>query len=132
MSQAAIKLLQKDVAEAQAQQNMQKMQDPAVQAEMAELQIKQADIQRKTQTDALRLQADLEKAQLQAQIDLKKIQSQEEIEGVKIGARIAEKQVEYGLKDGELSSKDAREGVKIGVDIAKAVSEELKNTQNNK
>ena len=132
VSQAAIKLLQKDVAEAQAQQNMQKMQDPAVQAEMAELQIKQADIQRKTQTDALRLQADLEKAQLQAQIDLKKIQSQEEIEGVKIGARIAEKQVEYGLKDGELSSKDAREGVKIGVDIAKAVSEELKNTQNNK
>ena len=132
VSQAAVKLLQKDVAEAQAQQNMQKMQDPAVQAEMAELQIKQADIQRKTQTDALRLQADLEKAQLQAQIDLKKIQSQEEIEGVKIGARIAEKQVEYGLKDGELSSKDAREGVKIGVDIAKAVSEELKNTQNNK
>jgi len=132
VSEAAVKLLQKDVAEAQAQQNMQKMQDPAVQAEMAELQIKQADIQRKTQTDALRLQADLEKAQLQAQIDLKKIQSQEEIEGVKIGARIAEKQVEYGLKDGELSSKDAREGVKIGVDIAKAVSEELKNTQNNK
>jgi hypothetical protein len=132
VSEAAVKLLQKDVAEAQAQQNMQKMQDPEVQAEMAELKIKEADVQRKAQTDALRIKSDLEKAALQAEIDLRKIKSTEEIEGAKIGARIAEKRVEQGLKDGELSSKDAREGVKIGVEIAKSVQESLKSDTNTK
>ena len=132
VSEAAVKLLQKDVAEVQAQQNMQKMQDPEVQAEMAELKIREADVQRKAQTDALRIKSDLEKAALQAEVDLRKIKSTEEIEGAKIGARIAEKRVEQGLKDGELSSKDAREGVKIGVEIAKSVQESLKNDTNAK
>ena len=52
-AQAAQKLLQKDIAEAQQQQAQQQMQDPLVQMQQKELQIKEADVQRKAKKDML-------------------------------------------------------------------------------
>tara|TARA_R110000822_G_scaffold78583_1_gene188213 strand:+ start:2943 stop:5432 length:2490 start_codon:yes stop_codon:yes gene_type:complete len=129
VSEAAVKLLQKDVAEAQAQQNMQKMQDPQTQIDMAEIQIAQQDLARKAETDRLKIMADLEKAGMQQETDIMKMKAQKELEGTKLGVRIAEKNIDQSLKDNELTKKEALEGVKIGVDIAKSIQEQTKNNQ---
>ena len=119
VSKAADKLLQKDVAEAQAQENMKQMQDPVIQNQMKELELKQLDIQRKAQAEQARLQADMEKFLSKYQLEIQKLETKKEIEGAKIGASIAEKNLDL-IADGEkLSASQTSEGVKIGVDIAK-------------
>ena len=67
-AQAAGKLLQKDMAEAQAQQAQQQMQDPLIQMQQQELQIKQQDVQRKAQKDQTDAQLRAQKQQQDAQL----------------------------------------------------------------
>ena len=121
VSKAAVKLLQKDVAEVQAQENMKRQQDPRTQIEMAELQLAQQDLARKSETDRLKIMAGLEKAGMQQETDIMKMRANKELEGTKLGIKIAEKNIEQSLKDNELTKKEAIEGVKIGVDIAKSI-----------
>ena len=52
-AQAAAKLLQKDIAEAQMQQAQQQMQDPLIQMQQKELALKEQEIQRKTKKDTI-------------------------------------------------------------------------------
>lgn len=96
-AQAAHKLLQKDVAEAQMQQAQQQMQDPLVQMQQQELQIKQSEIQRKAMKD-----------QQDAQFNQEKLK----LEGLKVGVDIAK------AKD-QAEREDKKEGLRIGIDIAK-------------
>lgn len=85
VADAAGKLLQKDQAEMQQKENQQKMQDPVVQAQMQDMQNKQAEIQRKATKD----QADIALRQQQQQIELERIASQERIAGVNAGIKAA-------------------------------------------
>ena len=113
-AQASAKLLQKDTAEDQAQQAQQQAQDPLIQMQQQELQIKQSDVQRKTQKDqtdaqlkaqkqqqdaALKgadLQLRAEEMKLRTAVDLHKHNesqnSQMQLEGTRLGADIAHKQ----------------------------------------
>jgi hypothetical protein len=96
-AQAAHKLLQKDVAEAQMQQAQQQMQDPLVQMQQKELQIKESEVQRKAAKD-----------QKDAQINEERLK----LEGLKVGVDIAK------AKD-QAEREDKKEGLRMGIDIAK-------------
>jgi len=105
---AAAKLLQKDAVEAQAQQAQQAAQDPLIQMQMQELQIKakEAEIkEKKVMADAA------------ARADELKLKEQElamkgEMEGLKMGMAASKDRRDFNLK-GEL------EGAKLGASIAK-------------
>jgi hypothetical protein len=84
VAQGAAQLLQANQAQAQQAQAQQQAQDPLIQMQQAELQIKQADVQRKAQKDQTDAQISQAKLQLEAQrlqgtqqIEQQRIQSQE-------------------------------------------------------
>lgn len=86
---AAEKLLQKDQAEAQMQQNQALQQDPVIQMQQQELQLKQAELERKIQKD--RVDAELRAVDIKTRDERERmrIESQEEIAGAQIGAKAA-------------------------------------------
>ena len=83
-AQAAHKLLQKDVAEAQQQQAQQQMQDPLVQMQQKELQIKEAEVQRKSKKDIMDAAAKADEIRLKE----KDQEARHQAEGLRIGIDI--------------------------------------------
>jgi len=84
-SKAAIQLTQAHQQQAAQAQAQQQQQDPLIQMQQQELQLKQAELQRKAQKDqadaaidAARLQLDTQKAQTTAAIESSRIASQNE------------------------------------------------------
>jgi hypothetical protein len=126
VSQAAAKLLQKHVGEAQQQQAQQQQQDPLIQMQQQELQIKQQEVQGKAQIQQAELQLKQQQAQQdvqlkQAELQLKQQQMQQEMQ-----FRMAELQVkktkdvmDAAAKVDALDAKQQLDGTKLGVDIAK-------------
>ena len=106
---AAQQLLQRNTQEQQAQQAQQAAQDPIIQMQQQELQIKQAEVDIKNR----KLIADAAAKADQIDIERERIESQEKVAGMQVGARVAKDRA-------ELNAKQQLEGVKIGVDIAKA------------
>jgi len=112
VAQASEKLLQKDQAEAAQEQAQQAAQDPVVQMQQQELQIKAGELQRKMQKDQAEVQLKALEISKTDERERMRIQSQEEIAGAQIGAKAAESQM-----------KQETEGAKIGERIgAKRVS----------
>ena len=105
---AAQQLLQKDQAEAQAQQNQQMMQDPIVQMQQAELQLKAQELQLKAQ----KLQIEAADKADRVELEQQRIAAQKEIAGLQVGAKIA-------TDKANLSAKQQEAGLRIGVDIAR-------------
>jgi len=105
---AAQQLLQKDQAEAQMAQNQQMMQDPIVQMQMQELQIKQGELELKKQKLVM------EAAEKQDRIELEeqRIAAQKEIAGLQVGAKIA-------TDKNNLDAKQEEAGLRLGVEIAR-------------
>tara|TARA_R100000995_G_scaffold81450_1_gene54257 strand:+ start:5384 stop:7909 length:2526 start_codon:yes stop_codon:yes gene_type:complete len=120
---AAEKLLKKDVAEAQAEENMQKAQDPVVQMQQEELRLQAADIERKAKADQMRVEADILKTQTTAETERKRIASQEKTTGAQIGAKIATESMKAEVNSKETSSKEKIEGAKLGAKIAEDLLE---------
>lgn len=91
-AQAAAQLLQKDTAEAQQKMAAQQAQDPLIQMQQAELQIKAEEVKRKAAKD----QADVQLAQARLQLEQERIA----VEAMKEKQRLAakEKQHEQALK----------------------------------
>jgi len=120
---AAARVLQKDQAEAQAAQAQQQAQDPLVQMQMMDLQIKQLMAQTKAQQmqiDAQIKQAEQQRKQqkdlLDAaakadELDLRKAETsgRQQLEAARLGVDIQKHKAEQG-----------REGVRLGVEIGKA------------
>lgn len=108
LAQAAQRLLAQNQSQAAQQQAQQQAQDPIVQMQQQELQIKQAEQQRKTVKDA----ADIKLKQNQQQIESMRIQTQKEIE---------EKRIQADKVKAALNIQNERkmEVVKIGVDFLK-------------
>ena len=119
VSQAAEKLLRKDMAEAQLQQQIQQSQDPVVQQQNRELDIKEAEVQRKAEGERLRVQADLDKTKLRDATERDRIDAQREIAGANIGARIADKTIQAELKEKSIDVRAAEKGAEIGANIAR-------------
>lgn len=82
-AQASQQLLQQHQQEAQQQQAQQQMQDPIIQMQMQELQIKQAEVQRKIAKDQL----DAAAKDKQLEIELARIDAQKEIAGANMAMK---------------------------------------------
>lgn len=112
IAQAAQKLLQKDIAETQQQQNQQAMQDPIIQQAMKELQIKETEVNAKMQRDQAEIALKAEEIRLRDERERERIASQERIAGANIGAKA-------GSTAANNASKEQIAGAKIGVEAAK-------------
>lgn len=107
-AQAAQQLLQKNQSEAQQQQNQQMAQDPIVQMQMQELQIKQGELDLKRQ----KLQIDAAEKNDRLELEQMRIESQEEIAGLNVGAKLA-------TSKGQLEAKQEAEGLRMGIELAR-------------
>ena len=107
---AAVQVLHTNQQNQQQQQNQQTAQDPIVQMQQAELQIKQQESQLKAQ----KLAIDAAARQDQLEIERERIASQERIAGLQVGAKVA-------TSKAGLSAQQEAEGLRIGVDVAKTL-----------
>ena len=124
---AAARVLQKDQAEVQMQQNAQQMQDPLVQMQMMDLQIKQLQAQTKAQQMQMDAQIRMQEQQRKTQKDLidaatkadelelrkAEISGTQQLEAARLGVDIQKDKA-------ALSAKQQIEGVRLGLDIGKA------------
>ena len=90
IAQASAQLLQANQAQAQQEQAQQLAQDPLIQMQQAELQIKGQEAQRKAQKDA----TDAQLKQSQQQIERERIMTQKEIDMARLQATIQKDQME--------------------------------------
>jgi hypothetical protein len=111
-AQAATQLLQKNQAEAAQQQAQQTAQDPIVQMQMQELEIKKGELELKKQ----KMQIDAAEKNDRLELEMARIESQEEIAGMQIGAKMATSQA-------NLSSKEQEAGLRMGVEIAREAAQ---------
>ena len=76
VAEAASRVTQKAMMEAEQQRINEQMQDPLIQAKQAEVAVKEAEVQRKAQADAARLQLAAQKQQDQKELEERRISSQ--------------------------------------------------------
>ena len=108
VAEAADKLLRKNTAEAEQERIEQQQQDPVLQLQIKDVEIKQAEVQRKAQKDQLDHQLEVARLQLERE----KLASNEKVEGTKIGAKLATENL-------RTETQQKVEGFKKGADIAK-------------
>jgi len=108
MAMAAQKLTQKNASEAQQQQAQQAAQDPIVQMQQQELQIKVGELDLKKQ----KLQVDAADKADRLEVEKERIAAQKEIAGMQVGAKAAKDRQEF-------QGKMELEGIKLGSQIAK-------------
>ena len=108
VSKAGQQLLQTNLNEAKQQQIQQQEDDPLLQIQKQELQIKQMEAQAK----AKKMTDDSALDQAKLQLEKMRIESQERIAGAKIGADAVNQQK-------ELDAKEFMEGTKLGAEAVK-------------
>jgi hypothetical protein len=124
---AAARVLQKDTAEVQMQQAAQQAQDPLVQMQMMDLQIKQ--LQAQTKAQQMQMDAQIQQAEVQRkqqkdvmdaaakadELELRKaeISGRQQLEAARLGVDIQKDKA-------ALSAKQQMEGVRLGLEIGKA------------
>ncbi len=107
-AQAAQQMLQQNQQEAAAQAAQQQAQDPLIQMQAQELQIKQGELEIKKQKLAMEAAAKVD----QQDIERERIAAQERIAGMQVGANAAKARADR-------QSKDQIEGLRIGAEIAR-------------
>ena len=108
MAQAANQVLQQDQAKAAQMQAQQQAQDPVVQMQMQELQIKQGELELKKQ----KLMMDAATASDKQELEEQKVSGQLQLESMRVGAQIKESQAKQQFEQ-------ERTGIQMGADIAK-------------
>ena len=106
---AAARLLQKDQAEAQAQQMAQQAQDPLMQLQQMDLQIKQMQAQTK---------------QMQVQAEMQAKQKELQLKEQQILMDAAAKEDELRLREAEISGRQQLDAARLGADIEKHKAQE--------
>jgi hypothetical protein len=109
---AAQQLFQKNQTEAAQQQAQQAAQDPIVQMQQQELEIKKQEVEIKQK----KLMVDAAAANDRLDLEKERIASQERIAGLQVGAKIA-------TDKGNLEAKQQAEGLRIGVEVARETSQ---------
>jgi hypothetical protein len=112
---AAQQLLQRNTQEQQAQQAQQAAQDPIIQMQQQELQIKQAEVAIKEK----KLMADSAARADQLQIERDRIKSQEMIAGMNAQIKVAQEDKGRAAKEQEI-------GAKLGIDLAKSKAQMMR------
>jgi len=108
---AAQQLLQKNKAEAAQQQAQQTAQDPIIQMQMQELEIKKGELELKKQKMAI----DAVEKSDRLDLEQTRIKAQAEIAGMQVGAKMA-------TDKANLSAKQQEAGLRIGIEVAKTVA----------
>jgi hypothetical protein len=108
MAQAANQVLQQDQAKAAQMQAQQNAQDPVLQMQMQELQIKQGELELKKQ----KLMMDAATASDKQELEEQKVSGQLQLESMRVGAQIKESQAKQQFEQ-------ERTGVQMGAEIAK-------------
>ena len=121
VAEAAERLFNKNVAEAQQQQAQQPAQDPMFQLQQKELELRMADIQRKAETDKARLMFNAEKERSSQELEREKMAQNAELEGVKLGVEIAKTQEDAALKVSETEERAVLERARLSTEVAKAL-----------
>jgi len=114
-AQAAAKLLQKDMQEAQAQQAQQQAQDPIIQMQQMELQLRQQELQLKAQQ--IQMEAQNKQTELQLEAQLKQAELQRKQQEMQIMA--ATKADELDLRKQEMANRTQLDAARLGVDVQK-------------
>jgi hypothetical protein len=114
-AQAAAKLLQKDVQEAQAKQAQQQAQDPIIQMQQMELQLRQQELQLKAQQ--IQMEAQNKQTELQLEAQLKQAELQRKQQEMQIMA--ATKADELDLRKQEIANRTQIDAARLGVDVQK-------------
>ena len=114
VSEAAERVLASSQADERQEEIREQLEDPVIQQRERELDIRQAEVQRKMKADAERIALDLEKAKATNEVEKERIASQERIAGANIGLKAA-------TESKKISSKEQIEGAKIGKDIAETL-----------
>ena len=112
---AAQQLLQRNTQEQQAQQAQQAAQDPIIQMQQQELQIKQAEVDIKNR----KLMADSAAKADQLAIERERIKSQEMIAGMNAQIKVAQEDKGRMAKEQEI-------GAKLGIDLAKSKAQMMR------
>ena len=121
VAEAAERLFNKDVAEAQQQKAQEQMQDPMFQLQQKELELRMADIQRKAETDRARLLFNAEKERSSQELERDKMAQNVELEGVKLGVQVAKGQEDVALRVSEGEGKAALEKARLAADVGRAL-----------
>jgi hypothetical protein len=114
---AAQQLLQKNQSEAQQQQNQQTAQDPIIQMQMAEIEIKRGELELKKQ----KMQIDAAEKNDRLELENKRIDSQEQIAGLQVGAKLA-------TAKGDLDAKQQMEGLRLGIEVSRTEMDQAHKT----
>tara|TARA_R100000700_G_C3152969_1_gene131093 strand:+ start:26 stop:1024 length:999 start_codon:yes stop_codon:yes gene_type:complete len=129
VAEAAERLLQKNEREAQQQQIQQQMQDPLVQAKMRELDIKEAEVQRKAQADMVDAQVDMQKAQSRDAIELERIRSQEKIADASVKQKLVSDVIDAQVEGEKIESEEATKAAEIASRLASDITSDNTNGQ---
>jgi hypothetical protein len=121
VAEAAKRVTMTSQAQAEQQRIQQQMQDPLIQAKQQELAIKQAEVQRKAQTDQAKIALDTAKATANKALEEKRISSQEEIAGMNVRQRIASDLLSSQQEDKKAEREEYMKGLDIGIDLAKDI-----------
>ena len=121
VAEAAKRVTMTSQAQAEQQRIQQQMQDPLIQAKQQELAIKQAEVQRKAQTDQAKIALDTAKATANKELEEKRISSQEEIAGMNVRQRIASDLLSSQQEDKKAEREEYMKGLDIGIDLAKDI-----------
>jgi len=118
----AQKLLQANQAMMSQQKAQQAAQDPIVQMQQQELQLKAAEVQRKAAKD----QMDAQLRMQQQQIEQQRIATQAEVEGAKLGAQIAKDKTQQDFDAAARAVDEQIKGVELGLKIGEKMTQQPK------
>ena len=120
VAEASARLLQQSQAQAQQQQAQQQAEDPIIQMQMRELQIKEQEAMSKAQERQDRLQLDLAKMQSRDQIERKRIDTNALKEEDKIEAQVFADILKAAIDEKKIDVKQVEEGMKIAMEAIRS------------
>ena len=119
VAEAAQRVSQKAMREAEQQKQAEQMQDPLLQIKAVETEIKKADMQRKAIADKNRNELANRKQNESYELEKERIATEKEIEGAKLGRNIAKDLMDEEQDNKKIAREDYQKGVDIGLQIAK-------------
>ena len=114
-SQAAEKLLRKDIAEMQQKENMKKQQDPLTIIQQKEIALKEAEFVHKKEMDIAKLQSDMMSKSQNIELQKDRLESEDQRAGAKLGIQLAT-ELDRARQD------EIAEGTNIGLELARELA----------
>jgi len=104
------------------EKNQQLQKDPIIQQKEQELAIRQADVQRKAQEAAAKLNQTAQAAAARNAIEMERIRSQERVAQAAVKQRMIDTLINAELEQKQIESAEVQKGVDVGMEIGKRIS----------